>query len=145
MSNMQKRKEELAKKWGIKNWSDMSTKEFFAEVTKRSTAATDTEAKKDKPKTVEKTEDKKETTTVAKTEDTTAAGSSTTTNTKHEVAVSAPVINMHVPAPTVTIEANKFPGVWAIVEKVQLAFLHMVLGAAGYALLGQKLLAIAGR
>lgn len=144
MSNAQKRKTELAKKWGIKNWEGMTSTEFFAEVTKRSTADAAKPAEKVVEKPVEKKDEPKKEVAVVKTEEAASTTSSTTTNSKHEVSVQAPVFNMHVPSPTIHIEAGKFPGLWAVLAKAHTAVLHMVLGAAMYAVLGRKLLLVAG-
>jgi hypothetical protein len=84
----------------------------------------------------------------SKVEHTTTEAAGSTSNHTHNHAfktdVSAPVINMHVPAPTVTIEANKFPGWFGVLAGARDAGLYMVLGAAVYATLGRKMVLLAG-
>lgn len=61
-----------------------------------------------------------------------SAGAPATANAASRAEVTAPSIVMHVPSPTVVIETSKFPGWWAVTERVQRGLLSLIAGAAMY-------------
>lgn len=103
---------------------------------------TEAEAKKSKPDA--KVEPKAEAVVAAvKSEAASVPQNVNFTSPGHKVDVGSPVIHMNVPAPIVNVGHAEAPKWWNVAEGIHRAALHVVLGAAIWALFGQKVIMVA--
>lgn len=142
---------DLAKSYGISGFATMSNKDLLrklqSEVKTRAPGKSVAEAV-DTLKGVATTT---MTNSVAVTEKSTSEGTvvdgdvlpPTATNNSHSVAVHSPHIHMNVPAPVVNISSREAPTWHEAVSTVWAIGLHMVLGAAMWALFSPQVLHVA--